>query len=272
MTSSYLPWPYLSEAFEASAFRSANMIHALNVFMNNATTYATIRASFHNKNWYTRLIGNHDDVWADLDMEPVMDVFYPGIDVNDYCTLENAGTGETEVILSHGHQSDIFNMPMCNFAGKAVTNLASVIHELSFGEWNLFCKSKEEWMDEWTDKGFQNELQEMDLLEFASFSEYDLYKDLEDIYGDSPRQPYLILGHTHSPKDNAGVPDFMFSDHWNWNEYSNSGTVGMWEEIVVGLEVEHPDVRVVAWKKEPDGAIKDHTLRSYRYGDTYLKA
>ena len=46
----------------------------------------------------------------------------------------------------------------------------------------------------------------------------------------------------------------------------------MWEEIVVGLEVEHPDVRVVAWKKEPDGTIKDHMLRSYRYGDTYLKA
>jgi len=271
MISSSLPWPYFSNAFESSAFRSANQLHARNVFMNNATTYATIRASFHNNNRYTRVIGNHDDVWADPEMESVMDAFYPGIDVNDYCTLENTGTGETEVILAHGHQSDIFNMPMCNFAGKALTNLASVIHELSFGEWNLFSKSKEKWMDEWADKGFQNELQEIDLLEFASFSEYDLYKGLEDSYGDSPKQPYLILGHTHNPKDNAGVPDFMFSDQWNWNEYSNSGTVGMWEEIVFGLEVEHPDVRVVAWKKEPDGSIKNYILRDYRYGDTYLK-
>lgn len=271
MTSSFLPWPYYSGVYEEAAFKAANQIHALNVFTNNATTYATIRGSFHRNNRYTRIIGNHDDVWADPIMALVMNLFYPGIDVNDYCTLEDE-RHQTKAILAHGHQSDIFNMPMCNFAGKELTNLASVIHELSFGEWNLFSKSKEEWMDEWTDKGFKNELQEMDLLEFASFSEYDLYKDLENSYGDSPRQPYLILGHTHNPKDNAGVPNFMFSDHWNWNEYSNSGTVGMWEEIVVGLEVEHPDVRVVAWKKEPDGTIKDHMLRSYRYGDTYLKA
>jgi hypothetical protein len=271
MTSDPLPWPYYSEAFEASAFQSANQIHALNIFTNNATTYATIRTYFHNKNRYTRIIGNHDDVWADLIMNPVMDVFYPGIDVNDYCMLEDE-RHQTKAILAHGHQSDIFNMPLCNFAGKALTELASVIHELSFGELDFFSTSKEEWMDDWTSKGFKNELQKMNLLKFESFSEYSLYKDLENIYGDSPRQPYLILGHTHKPKDNAGVPNFMFSDQWNWNEYSNSGTVGMWEEIVVGLEVEYPDVRVVVWKKEPNGTIKNYLLKSYRYGDTYLKA
>jgi len=271
LTSSSLPWPYYSGAFEVSAFRSANQIHALNVFMNNATTYATIRGSYHNNNRYTRIIGNHDDVWSDPIMAPVMDVFYPGLDVNDYCTLENQ-RHETEAILAHGHQSDVFNMPMCNFAGKALTEVASIIHELSFGEWDLFSKSKEEWMDEWTGKGFKDELQKMDLLKFESFSEYSLYRDLENIYGDSPRQPYLILGHTHKPKDNAGVPNFMFDNQWNWNEYSNSGTVGMWEEIVVGLEVEHPDVRVVVWKRKPNGAIKNYILKSYRYGDTYLKA
>jgi len=269
--SSYLPWPYFSSAFESSAFRSANQVHAVNVFMNNVTIYATILASFHDKNRYTRVIGNHDDVWSDAEMEFVMDVFYPGITVNDYCILENAGTRETEVIIAHGHQSDIFNMPMCNFAGKAVTNLASEIYELSFGEWNLFSKSKEDWMEEWTGKGFQNELQEIDLLEFESFSEYDLYKDFENSYGDSPKQPYLILGHTHNPRDNAGVPDFISSDQRNWNEYSNSGSVGMWEEIVIGLEVVYPDVRVVAWKKEPNETIRKYILRCYNYGDTYLK-
>jgi hypothetical protein len=272
MTGSYLPWPYFSEAFEASAFRAANHVHALNVFTNNATTYATIRTLFHNKDRYTRLIGNHDDVWADPEMELLMHVFYPGTDVNDYCTLENSGTGETELIIAHGHQSDIFNMRMCNFAGKELTNLASVIHELSFGRWDLFSKSKEDWMDEWAGKGFQDELQKIDLLEATSFSEYDLYRDLENTYGTSPRQPYLILGHTHDPKDNAGVPDFLTGAQSNWDEYSNSGTVGMWEQIVIGLEVEYPDVRVVAWKEEPDGSIKSYNLRSYRHGDTYLKA
>jgi hypothetical protein len=148
--------------------------------------------------------------------------------------------------------------------------VASVLHELSFGEWNLFCKSKDEWEGEWKDKGFKNELTEISLLELESFSEYDLYKGVENIYGDSPAQPYLILGHTHNPKDDAGIPHWMFQDQWNWNEYSNSGTVGMWEQIVVGLEVEYPDVRVVAWKKD-NGAINRYELRSYTYGDTYLK-
>jgi hypothetical protein len=264
--------------YEEAAFKAANQIHALNVFTNNATTYATIRGSFHRNNRYTRIIGNHDDVWADPIMALVMNVFYPGLDVNDYCTLEDE-RHQTKAILAHGHQSDAFNMPMCNFAGKEITKLASIFHELTFGEWgwlrNKLCKDKEKWTDEWTDKGFEDELQEMDLPSLTSFSEYDLYKDLENIYGDSPQQPYLILGHTHKPKDNAGVPNFMFSDEWNWNEYSNSGTVGMWEEIVVGLEVElgavRPDVRVVAWKKEPNGTIKNYILKSYRYGDTYLK-
>ena len=272
MISSQLPWPYYSEAFESSAFLSANQIHALNVFYNNVTTYATIRSQFYNKGRYTRVIGNHDDVWSSSEMVPIMDVFYPGADVHDYCTIENPNTEKTEIILAHGHQSDMFNMAMCNFAGKAITNLASVIHELSFREWNLFSKSKEEWTGEWNGMGFTDELQKIDLLEFVSFSEHDLFKGLEDTYGSSIRQPYLILGHTHKPKDNAGVPIFMYSSQWNWDEYSNSGTVGMWEEIVTGLEVDHPRVDVVAWRKMTDGAIGRYVLNSYRYGDTFLKA
>lgn len=269
--SGQLPWPYYSGLFESSAFRAANQAHALNVFINNANTYAEIRTLFHDKGKYTRLIGNHDDVWADPTMEPIIQLFYPGIVVNDYCTLERQDTGETEAILAHGHQSDIFNTPMCSFAGKALTNFASIMHELTFGAWNMFSTSKEDWEKEWNDKGFSNELTEMNLLEFVSFSEYDLYKGVENIYGNSPSQPYLILGHTHHPKDDAGIPSWMYREQWNWDKYSNSGTGGMWEGIVVGLEVEYPDVRVVAWKKGGDGRVDRHELRSYRYGDTFLK-
>jgi hypothetical protein len=265
-----LPWPSFSDLFEASGFRSANQAHALNVFSHNAQTYETVRTLFHDKRKYTRMIGNHDDVWVDPDMIPIIQVIYPDIVVNDYCTLERQDTGETEAILAHGHQSDVFNTAMCNFAGKALTNVASVLHELSFGEWNLFSKSKDKWEDEWRNQGFKNELTEISLLEMESFSEYDLYKGVENIYGDSPAQPYLILGHTHNPKDYAGIPHWMFQDQWNWDEYSNSGTVGMWEQIVVGLEVEYPDVRVVAWKKD-DGVTNRYELRSYTYGDTFLK-
>jgi len=274
--SDQLPWPYFAGAFEASAFQSTNQIHALNVFMNNATTYATIRSLFCEKGRYTRVIGNHDDVWSDPLMMLSMSVFYPGLQINDYCTLDNESTGKAGAILAHGHQSDLFNMPMCNFAGKEVTNLATVMYELTFGEWdwlrNKLCKDKEKWEDEWDGKGFNNELQDTEWLKLQSFSECDLYKGLEDIYGDSPSQPYLILGHTHNPKDNAGVPGFLSSENGKWNEYSNSGTVGMWEEIVFGLEVVYPDIKVVAWKKESGGLINRHILKDYGDDKVYLKA
>jgi hypothetical protein len=132
-------------------------------------------------------------------------------------------------------------------------------------------KSKEKWTDEWAYMGFLDELQETNLLETVSFNEYDLYKSIENTYGGNPKQPYLILGHSHNPKDNAGVPNWMYSDQWNWNSYSNSGTAGMWEDVVFGLEVEYPDIRVIAWKKDSDNTIKSYKLKDYRYGDTYLK-
>lgn len=252
--SEYLPWPFYSGVFETSAFRAANQVHALNVFINNANTYAEIRTLFHDKGKYTRLIGNHDDVWADPTMEPIIQLFYPGIEVNDYCTLEWQVTGETEVILAHGHQFDIFNTPMCNFAGKALTNFASTMHELTFGEWNNFSISKDEWEREWKGKGFSNELTEINLLEKESLSEDDLYE------GICHSMTNLILGHTHRPK--------MYRGFWCTQAYSNSGTVGMCEEIVVGLEVEYPDVRVVAWKREEDGTIDSYELRTF---DSFLK-
>ena len=127
---------------------------------------------------------------------------------------------------------------MCNFAGEAITKLFSTLHELTFGELNKITVSKDKWESEWKGKGFSNELIEINLLEGESFDEYDLY---EGIYGynDAMRgTPSLILGHTHHPKSEAGIPFYI---NWHEGEYSNSGTVGMWEGIVVGLEIESPD-------------------------------
>jgi hypothetical protein len=182
-------------------------------------------------------------------------------------------SGEAVLIMTHGHQSDVFNMAMCNFIGKSLTNLASQIQELSLGNINLFFKPKADWEKEWNGNGFENELTELNIVERVSFSEYNLYKDLKKIYSNKPnQQPYIILGHTHQPRDYAGIPNFMYQDEWNWDKYSNSGSVGMWEEIVIGLEVEYPEVRVIAWKKEDDGTIVKNELKSYTYGDVYLKA
>lgn len=268
--SDYLPWPYMSASFESAACLSANQLHALNVFAHNQKTYGLVKRLFHSKKRFTRVIGNHDDVWSDPSFDFIMQLQYPNLVVNDYATLEKQD-GETEAIMAHGHQSDIFNTPMCNFAGKAMTDLASKIHELSRGEWNMFSKAKESWEADWSGHGLPDELQDTNLLKQVSFSECALYKDLENIYGNSFRQPYLILGHTHRPKDNAGIPDFILQDSGNWNEYSNSGTAGMWEGVVFGLEISFPNVTVVAWRYDSQGCAKRHTLKEYRSGDTYLK-
>lgn len=269
----YLPYPYYSGTFEENAYRSANQIHALNVFINNARIYGVIKNSFYNQARYTRLIGNHDDIWADPEMGFVIQNIYPGIQMNDYCTIDFQDSGEAALIIGHGHQSDIFNTAMCNFAGKTLTNLASQIQELSLGHKNLFYKPKEDWEDEWNTNGFENELTEISIFNHVSFSEYNIYKDLKKIYEDKPfHQPYLILGHTHQPKDSAGIPNFMYQDEWDWDKYSNSGSVGMWEEIVFGLEIEYPDIRVIAWKKNGNNTISKYELKSYTYGNVYLKA
>ncbi len=268
--SDQLPWPYYADAFREQAIRTQHQSHAFQMFLNNANTYALIRKEFHDKNRYVRTIGNHDDAWDDAANMEIMDLIYPGIVVNDYCTLDGTN-GEANVVLAHGHQSDIFNMPMCAWAGKAAANAASRLYELSFGEANFFWRPKDEWEDEFEGNGFDNELVERNIIKFVSFDEVGLYKDLEDIYGNSSTQPFLILSHTHNVRDESGVPDWMYTNEWTWKHYANTGTAGMWEQIVTGLEVNWPSVKAVAWLRNSNGAIARRELSSYQYGDYYLQ-
>lgn len=267
--SEQLPWPYYAGTFREQAVRSQLQSHALQVFFNNADTYALIRNKFHDNDRYVRTIGNHDDAWEDSDVKSVMQLIYPGLFVNDYCTLDGAG-GRADVVLAHGHQSDVFNMPMCAWAGKTITNAAARLYELSFGEWNLFTRSKGDWMDEFNGLGFDNELVSRNIIKGVSFDEVGLYEDLEEIYGKSSSQPVLVLSHTHNIRDEAGVPNYMYSDEWTSKHYANTGTAGMWEDIVTGLEVEWPSVKAVAWLRQ-GGHVTRRELTSYQYGDYYLR-
>jgi hypothetical protein len=267
-----LPWPFYSGAFEEAASRSAMSAHAFNIFANNAEVYSDVRTKFHDRGRYVRLLGNHDDAWEDSDVQEIINLIYPGVVVNDYCTLDDPFTRNGIVVLAHGHQSDIFNMPMCAFAGKALTSVAARLHRLSFGAVNLFGEDRSKWVGKLRDPGLDNELQDINIVKLVSFSEKDLYDDLEDMYGDSRSQPFLVLGHTHNPKDEAGIPLFMFEPEWNWDEYANSGTTGMWESICFGLEIDYPSVKVIAWLHDSAGMITRREFSSVRAGDVYLRA
>jgi len=168
-------------------------------------------------------------------------------------------------------------MKLCDYAGKVFTNAGSALHMLSLGALGnkIFYRKREDWEDALIGSdavGFKNELSNMGVLELQNrVDEVRMYKDLENIYGDSERQPHLIFGHTHNVRDRAGVPDWMYRDEWEWDEYSNSGTTGMWEDIVFCLEIEYPDVRAVAWYLDNNDVIRREDLTSYRYGDVYLR-
>lgn len=271
-----LPWPFHYEAYSNQAAWSAMQAHAVNIFMDNAETYALVDSLYVAKDRYARTVGNHDDAWDGEEMLPLFGLVYRNpVVANDYVLLDNSTTGETEVIIAHGHQSDIWNMRLCDYAGKLVTEGFSVLTEASMGlisKAKKFYVTREEWNAELSDMGFDNELHTMEGLGLKqSLDEVELYKNIEEIYGNSPRQPYLILGHTHNVKDDAGVPDYMYRDDWNWKEYSNSGTTGMWEEMVTCLEMDYPDITPIAWYFSQDGTVQREVLASYRYGDVYLK-
>lgn len=266
-----LPYPYHYQAYINQAAFSALQVHALNIFYDNAATYALVDNLFVAKGKYTRTIGNHDDAWDKESMIPMFDfVYQTPIFAYDYVLLDNS-RGDTEVVIAHGHQSDVWNMQLCDFAGKAVTESFSTLMEISvglLGKIKKFYVERDEWKSELDGNGFDNELHKMEGFGLKqSLDEIELYKELEEIYSDSPRQPYLILGHTHNVKDYAGVP----KDNWNWNEYSNSGTTGMWEKIVLCLEIDYPNVKPVAWYLNDDDSIQRHELNSYRFGDCYLR-
>jgi hypothetical protein len=271
-----LPYPYYYQAYATQAAWSALQVLAVGIFNDNAATYGLVDTQFVAKGRYARTVGNHDDAWDRSDMLPLFDIVYRRpIAAHDYILLDDSSTGETRYVLAHGHQSDIWNMRLCDFAGKWATQALCVLTDVSFGQFSKlkkFYRDRDDWEAELNGHGFDNELHDMEgLLGLRqSLDEIELYEDLEETYRDSPIQPHLILGHTHNVKDHAGVPNYMYKSEWNWREYSNTGTTGMWAECVTCLELDHGTVTPVLWYLSDDGSVQREPLSSYRYGDTYL--
>ena len=106
------------------------MNHAIDVF-NNKEVYSTIRTKFIEQGKYTRMIGNHDNLWDDESINSIFQLNYPNTIVNHFCTLEDPDTKETKFVIAHGHQTDVFNMDLCSLTGRDITKLASSIHNIS---------------------------------------------------------------------------------------------------------------------------------------------
>lgn len=256
-----LPYPYHYAAYVDAAATSAFHAHAVNVFIDNAATYSLVDQLFVANGRYARTIGNHDDVWDRTDMQLLFDFVYQRpVVANDYILLEDSDTKETRFLIGHGHQADIFNMQLCDYAGKLVTEAFSEATEVSpelLGRVKKFQRSKQEWSDELNYPGFTNQLADFDMSKFVSMDETELYDEIEDEYHDDPAQPHLVLGHTHNIKHDAVVPG---AARRVWREYSNTGTTGMWEECVTCLEILHGTVMPMIWRLDENNRPRRYLL------------
>src|SRR5688572_19071804 len=180
----------------------------------------------------------------------------PGVRVEEYLVIENAGT--PIALIAHGHQTDSWNNEACQLVGKGITNIAFLLRDLGFGEWHLFMPDEDTSTALWSSS--PNTLGEVYEViganaDLGSLDEVDLFHVFQEVSGQSKSdsrsldtRPYVFLGHTHGPLSEPCHP----SERARWRTYVNSGC-GIFKESLTGIEwdgtqdPENPAVRLVVW-------------------------
>lgn len=248
-TCDILGYPFgsiMEDEIEDTRIRS----QAVKIFDNNADVYQTIRNLFFNKGRYVRILGNHDDYWRNSDYLEGLRLVYPGIEVFDYAFIGNYTAGRynhqghsPQAIIAHGHQIDAWNNSMCRDAGRLITGAVSGIPSLAAS-----VVERSEWEEKLSGAGFDNELSDS----MASVDEVEFYETIEDDFSNHGYVPQFVLGHTHRALEDPQIPNWMFRDEWNFDEYTNDGTAGRWEQFIWCVTVENGNVQVHGWTWGPD--------------------
>ena len=230
---------------------------AVKIFDNNADVYQVIRNLFHDTGRYVRLLGNHDDVWRNGDYLQGLQVMYPGLKVFDYAFIGNYGTvpptygNSPKCIVAHGHQVDAWNNSICRASGEAITEAASGIPSLAAS-----VTERSDWEEKLNGHGFNNELSESML----SIDEVEFYETIESDFRNHPYVPNFILGHTHKGLKDPLIPNWMFRNEWRFEEYTNDGTAGRWEQFIWCATVENGTVNLHGWTWGSDGKPHMYTF------------
>ena len=256
----------IGDAYEDSRIRT----QAVKIFDNNADVYQTIRALFYDRGRYVRLLGNHDDYWRKSSYLPALQFVYPGLKIFDYAFLGNYGPdrhkhggNSPEVIVAHGHQIDAWNNSVCRAAGAAMTEVASGIPYFATGR-DVVKRSK--WETKLKGLGFDNRLSG----NILGIDEIEFYETVEAAFSNHPYVPQFILGHTHHALEDPWNPDWTSPREWTFDEYSNDGTAGRWEQFIWCVTVENGKVALHGWTWGSDGKPFRYTLAG-GYAD-YLRA
>jgi hypothetical protein len=167
-------------------------------------------------------------------------------------------------LIVHGHQSDNFNRPGCEWLGETITRLASLFFQVPIlGDIIAGLSSPGVDVDSQFDEGRQNILEDnspvslpvgiptlagpvFSMERFATLDEPELFEAYERLVGRIPL-PWLLLGHSHNPKLAPGVraretdcsdPSEAAPPAWGPQPglevggYLNTGTAGMMRDIV----------------------------------------
>lgn len=226
------------------------------------TVYQTLSESFYTFEQPRRLVkvrGNHDAGYED---DHVVDRYrsrgFPDIVVYDYVLTRYDGQ---DVLITHGHQFDVYNCDANNDFGKFSSNFASEPFDvLSDAIDDVFPG----------DASFEGETVsifgfDVPLSFFVPFYERDEWEDTVDaavmdpelsegltfdegLVADTVRtfDASMIIGHTHGPKVMRDS-----QDHSRF--YVNSGTSGWWEGCVWTVELTAENVTLNGWTADERG-------------------
>ncbi len=203
---------------------------------------------------FVKIRGNHDEVWLkDAAVNILQQNGFPAIQVYDFALVKR---NETEILLLHGHQFDMFNCDAHNFMGKfAVDWIGNPLDQLDSFTEQIFKKNIEGFplapfyeKNQWVNMlgSVQNPQIETEL----SFNE-GLVADKFSQYGCS-----IIMVLTHYPK--------ILKDSMCYCFYVNSGTSGWWEGCVWTVEITPEDVTLKGWEPESNAASQEYKA-SYVY-------
>ncbi len=260
---SMMPGPVLDGKVLDGGLATAAQFHLGKIMRTHASTYARLKALFHNKQRYFRTVGNHDDVNSRPEMQAVLRRMFPGLQVADYIVLQEPN-GRGAAAIAHGHQTDAWNYGACSFLGRTTTSLASGLRDLPFIPSSLGVPDKTVSDALWNSGG-------MDLLDqvgpfgadpdLGSLDEVALFESCRRIWGgagpDIAKGPWLLLGHTHVPLWKPANPE----TNGVWRRYVNSGCC-VFSRMITTIEwvyqdgMAEPEVRLVAWRWAKDvGAV-----------------
>jgi len=248
----------LGELLDAGYERRVRLNQLRQVMQNNSDIYPVIREGFHDQGRFIRTVGNHDLELLHSEFRDELRTAYPDIVANEYVLIvpvdATGDEGYPSVAIAHGHQFDAWTNPTCGpMAGEVITESFSWASEGADRTWSYEDDSAPllDGSSVVGGNGFENQLVGTG-SGMISFGPGMKPRHVDEVELNAERQPRLILGHTHEPRDMAHDEDATV-----WQRYANTASAGRYEGLVWCVEIEDGVPGLHAWRWTEDGTAAE---------------